>query len=200
MIKRRVMFEKLLIVVFISFFFWSTKVRFILFLHCSFQSFVFYFFLSFRSDSCLNSYHTFFLQQQYFVQKSIIFRFVILYLSCSLFSSHNVLFENYSFMFLFERNLFGDNFIVFFFFVVSIFSFRFLSLFWCLKFFVVLCFFSVFEFYDFDRKHSNLMFFHVVVFSKKKFVNFFFCFPQTLLCFEVFLIFCLIRNFFSQCI
>ena len=100
---------------------------------------------------------------------------------CFLFSSHNVLFENHSIMFSSKRNLFRINFIVFF---VKIFSFNFFfcrfsflfSLFIVALTFEALCrsmFFFVFEFYDFDRKHSNLMFFYVVVFSKRKFVTVF---------------------------
>ena len=93
-------------------------------------------------------------------------------------------------VFLFRESLFFQFVLTFQFF------FCFLSLFYCLKFSAVRCFFSVFELYDFDREHSNLMFFHVVVFSRRKFVSFFFCLSRTLHYFNVFLFFVLSKDSF----
>ena len=182
MMKIRVMFEKLLICVF-SFlsFFWLTKARFILFLHCFFfHFFLFHSFLSLRSNSCSDRCRTVLLQQQHFVQKSDFFSF------CRFISFLLFVFVTQCFIWkLFTHVLIEKKFIssqfhrfilswkYFFstsFFVVSVFLFCSLSSLWCLKFSVVRCFLSVFEFYDSDRKHSNLMFSHVVVFSKRKFV------------------------------
>ena len=94
--------------------------------------------------------------------------------------------------FFLSRKFFLSNF----FFIVSIFFFRSLSLFWCLKFSVVRCFFSIFELYDFDRKHSNLMFFHAVVFFEKKIRQFVFLFFANVVLLWNSSIFCSIRSFF----
>ena len=64
------------------------------------------------------------------------------------------------------------------------------------KIFYYSMFFFVFEFCNFNRKHSNLMFYYVVDFRKKKFVNSFFCFSRTLLCFKILLFFVQLKNSF----
>ena len=124
----------------------------------------------------------------------LFYRFMLFWF---LFSSYKILFENYSFMFLFRKNLFRNNFIVFFFAKVFFFQifFSFFNVALMLEIFYRSMFFFVFEFYNFDRKHSNLMFFHIVVFSKEKFVNSFFYFSRTLFYFEIFLFFVQSKNF-----
>ena len=145
MIKRRVMFEKLLIVFLSSFFLINESSFYIFFAMFLFRFFHFLSFFSVCLDSYLNNYRIFLLQQQHFVQKSDFFRFVAFYFSSSLFSSHKISFENHSLMFSFWKNLFRNHFIGFFFreiFFFQLFFYRFkffFSLFVVTLMFEILC-------------------------------------------------------------
>ena len=119
MIKKRVMFEKLLLVFFL-FFLFSDQRNFVLYFFRIFL-FIFFFFISFFLFA-----EIVLLQQQHFVQKSDFFRFVILYLFCFRFSSHKASFEDHSLMFHSEETYFETISSSFFFnFFIYRFNFRF---------------------------------------------------------------------------
>ena len=205
MMKIRVMFERLLICVFFFSFFFNQRKLFLYFFRIVF--FIFFFFfaqtvaqiavaLFFYNNNISFKNQIFFVLSLYiFCIRHTMFHLKIIH-SC--FHRKKTYFELISSFFFSWKSLFSI-----FFSVVSVFLFRFLSSFWCLsslwclKFSIVRCFFFVFEFYDFDRKHSNLMFSHVVVFSKREFVVVF-VFRER--CFTlIFFYFCSLRRFFFRC-
>ena len=199
MIKIRVMFERLLICVSFFFFLFFNQQKLALYFFRIVLFILFFFFFFFSSlKQLLKSLSHFFFTTTTFRLKIRFFsfcRFISLLLfvfvtQCFIWRSlTHVLIEMKFISSQFHRFLSWESFLSIFLSVVSVFVFRSLSSLWCLKFFVVRCFLSVFEFYDSDRRHSSLMFSHVVVFSKEEFDSFCFCLSWTLLCFDILLSF-----------
>ena len=177
-----------------------------------FYFFFFFFFFFFFSFFSFFSLKQLFKQLSHFFSTITLFRLKIGFFSfcrfislCFLFSSHNVSFENYSFMFLSWRNLFRDNFIVFFFRENFFFNFFFLS---TQSFFFAFCrcsdvsdFLSLdvfFLFLNFMILIENIRIwcsFMLLSFRKENSSVRFFFFCER--CFALkFFYFCSIRNFF----